>query len=227
MKTTTRSIQKIIEEQVQRWQFMKTERKIDEEVISVVTISREPGSGGSILAEKLAEKLSYNIFHRELMQKMAESANISSRMLETLDEKGLSVLEDWIASLVNERHLWPDQYLKHLLKIIGTIGKHGKAVIIGRGANFIIPSGKRLSIRVISPLKVRVKNVCSDSGISPDEAERHIIRADADRKAFIRKYFNADITSPNHYDIVINTGALSIDAVVQAIYGALQTRHEL
>ena len=71
----------------------------------------------------------------EFIHDMAESARVSVRLLETLDEKGVSVLEEWISSLVDKRHLWPDRYLQHLMKIIGTIGKHGRAVIVGRGAN--------------------------------------------------------------------------------------------
>ena len=73
---------------------------------------------------------------------MAESAHVSVQLLETLDEKGATMLEEWISSLVDSRHLWPDQYLQHLMKIIGTIGKHGRAVVVGRGANFVLPPEK-------------------------------------------------------------------------------------
>jgi siderophore synthetase component len=121
MKTKTRSIEQIIEEQVRRWQITRTEEKKEEEPISVVTFSREHGSGGDILAERLAEKLGYELFHQEVLHNMAESARVSVQFLETLDEKGVSVLEEWISSLVDRRHLWPDQYLQHLMKIIGTI----------------------------------------------------------------------------------------------------------
>ena len=57
---------------------------------------------------------------------MARRAEISKQMLATLDERGLSILEDWISSLVYDRHLWPDQYLQHLMNVVGTIGKHGR-----------------------------------------------------------------------------------------------------
>ena len=65
MKTKTRSIEQIIEEQVRRWQIMRTEEKKEEERISVVTFSRERGSGGDILAERLAEKLGLDCFTRK------------------------------------------------------------------------------------------------------------------------------------------------------------------
>ena len=221
MKTKTRSVEQIIEEQVRRWQIMRAEKKKEEERISVVTLSREHGSEGDIFAERIAEKLGYDLFHQEVIHNMAESAGTSVRLLETLDEKGISVLEDWISSLVDRRHLWPDQYLQHLMKIIGTIGRHGRVVIIGRGANFVLPADKRLSIRVIAPLEERIRNVSKELGITVEEARLRVIKIESDRRAFIRKYFNADIRDPLNYDLVINTGNLSLDHAMSTINGVL------
>ena len=89
---------------------------------SVVTISREAGSQGTLVAERLAEKLGYELFHQEVVHEMAEDIKVSVRFVETLDERGLNTLENLIVSLVDERYLWPDQYMKHLMKVIGTIG---------------------------------------------------------------------------------------------------------
>ena len=221
MKTKTRSTEQIIEEQVRRWQIIQKEEKKEKERISVITISREPGSGGNILAERLSEKLDFDLFYQEFIHDMAESAQVSVRLLETLDEKGVSVLEEWISSLVDRHHLWPDRYLQHLMKIIGTIGKHGRAVIVGRGANFVLPTDKRLSIRVIAPLETRLKNVSQAYDVSVENVKPRVLKTESDRKAFIKKYFNNDITNPLNYDLIINTGVLSIDDAANAVKGAL------
>ena len=221
MKTKTRSTEQIVEEQVKRWQIIAKEEKKEKERISVITISREPGSGGNILAKRLSEQLGFDLFYQEFIHNMAESAQVSVRLLETLDEKGVSVLEEWISSLVDKRHLWPDRYLQHLMKIIGTIGKHGRAVIVGRGANFVLPYDKRLSIRVIAPLETRLKNVSQAYDVSVEDAKPRILKTESDRKAFVKKYFNDDITNPLNYDLIINTGILSIDDAANAVKGAL------
>ncbi|UCH23993.1 MAG: cytidylate kinase family protein [Deltaproteobacteria bacterium] len=44
---------------------------------------------------------------------------------------------------------------------VSTIGKHGRAIIGGRGANFILPSESRFSVRVVAPFEVRVENVAN------------------------------------------------------------------
>ena len=221
MRVKARSIEQIIEEQVRRWQITRTEEKKKDERISVITISREAGSGGNILAKRLSDQLEFDLFYQEFIHNMAESANLSVRLIETLDEKGASVLEEWISSIVDKRHLWPDRYLQHLMKIIGTIGKHGRAVIVGRGANFVLPPEQRLSVRVIAPLKKRLRNVSQKFSVSVDEARPRVLKTDSDRKAFIKKYFNDDIRHPLNYDLIINTGTLSFDDAVNSVSGTL------
>ncbi len=216
-----KTILRIIEEQVQRWQIMQKETKEEKEGVSIVTVSREPGSGGRIVAAKLAEKLGIDIFHQEVINEIAKSADVSEKLLETLDERGLSILEDWISSLVYDRHLWPDEYLQHLMKVMGTIGKHGRAVIVGRGANFVLPPEKRFSIRIVAPQLWRIQNVSKEFDISLEEAKRRVMRTESDRRAFIRKYFNSDIADPTNYDLVINTATLNVDDAVKVISSAL------
>jgi len=142
-------------------------------------------------------------------------------LLATLDERGLSILEDWISSLVYDRHLWPDQYLRHLMNVIGTIGKHGRAVVVGRGANFVLPLEQRFRVRVTASQRLRIENVARDYNLSPEEAKRRVIKTESDRKAFIRKYFNADIANPTNYDLIINTETLTVDNAVDVIGAAL------
>lgn len=217
MRAKNRSIEQIIEEQVRKWQFSKAEPKPEAPFRPIVTISREPGSGGNVIGERLARRLDLDLFHQEMIHAMAKSAKVSSRLLETLDEKGLSVLDDWMAYLVDFRHMWPDQYLKHLMKVIGAIGRHGGAVLIGRGANFILPPERRFSIRVIAPFAVRAANVARNHQVTEKEARQRITKTDSQRRAFIRKYFNASIADPFNYDMVLNTGSASIDGAVEAI----------
>ncbi len=216
-----KTIPRIVEEQIHRWQIIGAEQKEEKAAVSVVTISRDPGSGGRIVGQRLAAKLGFDIFHREILHEMAKSADVSQHLLETLDEKGLSILEDWISSLVYDRHLWPDEYLQILMKVIGTIGRHGRAVIIGRGANFILPADRQFRVRITAPRKLRIANVVRDFNISEEEAERRIIRTESDRKAFVRKYFNAGIADAMNYDLILNTGTLSLDNAVDVISAAL------
>ena len=76
-------------------------------------------------------------------------------------------------------------------------------------------------MRITAPQKLRIQNVARDFNLSEDAAKRRIIKTESNRKAFIRKYFNADIADPNNYDLVINTEKLSISNVTDLIAAAL------
>jgi cytidylate kinase len=216
MKTKSRSIQQIIEDQFKKWSLQAFEEK-EKGPLPVVTISREPGSGGEIIAKTLAEKLDFDLFHQEVIHEMAQSANVSRTLFETLDEKGLNTLENWISSLVDDRHLWPDQYLQHLMKVVGAIGKHGRAVIVGRGANFLLPPKGLFRVRVIAPMEERIRHVVEHFKVTREQAKRRIVQTESDRRAFIRKYFHVDIADPQYYDLIVNTGTFTLDKATTTI----------
>jgi cytidylate kinase len=219
-----RSIQQIVEEQVQKWNYSQHEQEPTEKPNLVVTVSREPGSGGKLIASGIAEQMNFDLFHQEVIHEMADSAHVSRQLLETLDEKGLSFLDDWIASFVDLHHLWPDEYLHHLLKVITTIGKHGRAVLVGRGANFVLPQKDIFRLRVIAPLEFRAQKVAQEYDISPDEAKHRVIQTESERRAFIHKYFHQDIAAPENYDLLINTGTLTLQEAVEGVCAILRLR---
>jgi len=135
-------------------------------------------------------------------------------------------MEEYITALVHQRHLWPDQYLRHLLKVIGTIGKHGQAVVIGRGANFVLSPEKALRVRIVAPFNSRAMHVAKQFGVPIHEAERRITHTDSNRKSFVRKYFNADIAAPLNYDLIINTSVVGLDEAAAMVCAAIGHRRK-
>jgi cytidylate kinase len=220
-----RSIEQIVDEQVKKWGFSQKEKPVQTSTVNMVTISREPGSGGKLIAKGIAECLQYDLFHQEMIHEMALSAKVSARVLESLDEKGLSMLEDWIAAVVNQQHLWPDEYLQHLLKVVSAIGRHGNAVLVGRGANFILPLEKTFRIRIIAPSAFRAQKVAEQFDISLKEAERRILNTESNRRAFVRKYFHKEIADPIHYDLVINTAKMGLEEAVDGVWHILKFKN--
>jgi len=192
----------------------------------VITISREPGSGGSEIARRLAKALDMDLIGAQIIQHVADSAKMSRKVIESLDEKEVSFRDTLLASLFGEYRPWPGEYLQHLTRVIGTIGVFGNTIIVGRGASHILPREKAFKVRIIAPLEYRVKYFMEDRGYSKTEAEQYVVKTENNRKAFVRKYFNADVADPKHYDIVINTGGMSLEAATQAIIAAFKKRIE-
>ncbi|MBN1945410.1 MAG: cytidylate kinase-like family protein [Bradymonadales bacterium] len=221
IKATTRSIQQILEEQIAKWQVLEKSREGKKEPkLKVITVSRQPGSGGSLIAASIGNALNLKLYHRELTAWVAERAQMDQMTVESMDEKEHSIIESWIAALTREKHLWPEEYLRHLKKIVHEIASKEGGIIVGRGANFILPEATCLSVRFIAPIEDRIANVSKLAGVQPKEAEQRILRREAHRKAFIKRYYKRDINDPTNYDLNINTKNLTLDAAVQMVSAA-------
>jgi cytidylate kinase len=134
-----------------------------------------------MVASQLVEQLNLDMFGSKIIDEVAKSANMSERVIRTLDELA--------HALEKERHLWDYEYLSHLITVIATIGKHDRAVILGRGANFILQPDKTLKVRIVAPLEMRVKNISREFGVPEEDARRCVINAESDRMAFCEKVF--------------------------------------
>lgn len=222
-KNVNTSLETLIEKQIRKWEI-EQRKKYKNPIRPVITLSRLPGSLGGDLARKLAADLQIDLYDQQIVEEIARNANVSRKIVESLDEQDRSALDDWISAL-GEDHMWSYEYLGQLTKVICAIGTHGYAIIIGRGASYILPKEVSLRVLVVSPLETRVNNVMRKYGVTEAEARRNIMRAEAERRAFIRKYFQADLSEPVNYDLVINTENTDIELAARIIKEVFNSRH--
>jgi cytidylate kinase len=220
-----RSVEQIIEEQIKRWEAARRDKEKTQTSFPIITVSRQAGSGGHVLAQRLAKDLGLDLFDKEIIQTIAENAHTRTSVVRTLDERGISAIESMIGAITDGQHLWRSEYLEELVRVIGTIGKHGHAVILGRGANFILPQEDVLRVRTVSPMEVRIKNIAEWLNLSLSEAKAQVLKTESDRRAFIMKYFYAEIDDPVNNDLIINTKNTSIDAAIDIVKTALRFKH--
>lgn len=215
-----RSEDVMVEDQLAKWRAPAPKPTKDETpamTVPVIAISRETGCGATQIAQKLADTLKMDLMGSRIIQMVAESTEMSEKVVCSLDEKEITKRDEWLSALFDRRNLWPDQYLQHLTKVIGTIGRHGNAVILGRGATFILPHEETFNVRIIAPWETRIENCLRTTR---EEAQRYLANTDSSREAFVRKYFNADVRDPAYYDLVLNMRGFSVESAVKAIIAA-------
>lgn len=189
--------------------------------VPVIAVSMQPGSGGYEIARRLAERLDFAFFDKEILRPMATCNNVKPHVLEMVEKHRMTGLEDLISSLLQKEYVHPDQYLRYLKEFVSVLGRVGKSVIVGRGVNFILPKSERFAVRIIAPLETRIKNVAFAFGVSLEEAKSRIKNRAAKRQSFVRENFHAEIEDPLHYDLVINTSRLDTESAVDAIVGTI------
>jgi cytidylate kinase len=223
---------RMVQQQVDKWRklfdrAMRQGLKIESfKGGPILTVSREPGAGGSDISRRLAKALGLDLIGGQIIQHVADSAKMSRRVIETLDEREVTFRETLLSSLFGENRPWPGEYLQHLVRVIGTIGIFGNVIIVGRGANFVLPKDRAFKVRIIAPMELRVKYFMEDRGYTKAEAEQFVVKKENNRKAFVRKYFNADIADPAHYDMIVNTEKITMAAATEAIIVAFHQRRK-
>ena len=227
MKLVARTLDRLVDEQLSKW---RTQRSAHEKAMAeekpkpVLTMSIDPGSGGVEIAKRLAPLLGMDLLGSEIIQRIAESAEKSEEAVHSLDEKETSKLNSWLTSLFASQHLTPDEYLRHLTRVIGTVGKLGNAILMGRGAQYILPRETTFRVRIIAPLDVRIEKASRTTGTTRKDAEDFVLKMEYDRRSFVEQYFHRDVTNPLDYDLVVNTENLSIDAAVSIIQTAIKAK---
>jgi len=201
----------MVDFQLERWREEHSLKRM------TITISRLTGSGGSEIARILANELRMDLVGGEIINKVAQSAKMSEKVVRSLDEKDISRLDSFIDSMFASRHLSPESFLVHLTRVVLTIGEHGNTILMGRGAQYILPKDKVFRVRIIAPRELRVKKIMNDRQLSKGEAEKYIDERDSNRKGFVKKYFKANVDDPDNYDLIINTEKLGIEGSVASI----------
>lgn len=209
----------IVQAQLEKWQ-----RDGIQQNEFVITISRQAGAGGSEIARVLAQKTKMDLMAGQIIQRVAESSKMSAKVIESLDEKSVSAMESWVKSIFSSQRPSPNEYLGHLSRVMATIGKHGNAIIVGRGANYILPPQTTFRVKIIAPMEYRIESMMRIRNLSREESKKYIEKRDAERIAFVRTYFQTDWleVNPLSFDMVINTEKVGIDGAVAAILVSFQ-----
>lgn len=199
--------------QTEEWRKSAAEKK---SVVSrFITISRQFGCGAFPLVEAIADELMkqnpgvhWAVYDRQLIKKIADDHKLSEEVVSTLGKKKQSELDEAVLGLL--KNFTPElKIYKSTVATIRALAAHGNVIIIGRGGAILtkdMPGG--LHIRLIAPLEWRVERVMQIFALDKSEAKKYIMKMDAEREAYIKKYLLADITDPLHYHVIFNNSSI-------------------
>jgi cytidylate kinase len=227
-----RGFAQAVETQMRRWEMSRQvearhraqEAAADLERPLTVAISRECGARGAAIARNVAERLSWQVYDHELMAYMANQMHVRESLLDSLDEKTVGWSREWLNIVLDQEALDQESFIVHLTRVVLAIGLHGEAIIVGRGANFILPADRCVSVRIIAPLAERVAYISQRERLTTAEAQKRLRETDRDRSGFIEEYFHKDLADPHHYDLVLDSSALGEEASARLIVQAMEAK---
>lgn len=222
MDRTPRSVNAIVESQVQRWLAERPRKHASSRPPPVITVSREFGARGAALARLVADRLGFSYWNRELLAAIAAHARVDPAAMAPFDEHHPSALVDTVRGLMPEggsATTSPTQadYARELRAVVAEITARGGAVLVGRGVGFLVDPTRALRVRVVSPLPQRIQELARREGVTAAEARAIIDDADRDRRAYVRDLFGREADDVASYDLWLSTGGLSLEAGADVI----------
>ena len=226
----SRGIEQLVERQVLRWleeqrvSLLPPEPRVEAPLRPVICVSRQFGALGGEVGREVAEKLGFAFYGQELVDEIAKQAHVRRKVVESLDERAQHGIRRWVDELMVVRQFRPSDYLTNLSNVVMTLGRHGRSVVIGRGAHLILDPGSTLRLRCYAPLAWRIECVAERYRLNATLAEEMIQRVDGEREAFYRAHFNVDVSEPEHFDLMLNVSTMSLEACAQVVVDAFEAR---
>jgi len=215
---------KYIEQAVAKYESELKHRRIKAEVKGpkrLITISRQAGSGGRQIAEKIGEKLGIMVWGREILDVLAghSGGDYQARLFEALDERTKGVIETLIGDFFGQI---PSQTYHHLLpKAILTIAQND-AIFVGRGVNLILPEAFRVSVKASN--ETRIRHLGTYNNMDRKTAENRIKEADRQSDGFMKelaKTINVKYYK-DEYDLGICMDRIGIDEAASTVLHAFE-----
>ncbi|MBI2943145.1 MAG: cytidylate kinase-like family protein [Candidatus Wallbacteria bacterium] len=189
-----------------------------------VTISRDFGCGALVVAAILSEKLGWQVYDREIIDEVAQESRLRRSVVESHDER----VQNWIVEYVNNLtfmgELSESDFFHHFVRVVTALGTHGKAILVGRGTNFVLPADRGVRVRLVAPFEMRARWVAHRNALDLDEARRFVSKTDADRAEFVRRHFHRDVADASAYDRIFDVSQINHDAVAGAIVEMLERK---
>jgi cytidylate kinase len=226
-KTSSERMAEVVARARRRWQMQQRIPEPAETLVPpaprafTVAISREAGANGSAVGHLLGERLGWPVYDYELVERIAGDMGLRSELLESVDEKHMSWLEECVESFSSKRSVTESAYVRHLVQTLITLALHGECILVGRGANVVAPPETTLRVRLVAPLRERIATVQKRRNLSFEEAQRWVEKTDHARAVFIKDHFHKQVDDPQLHDLVLNTSRFSLEACAEIIIDAL------
>ena len=168
--------------------------------MTIVAISRELGSGGTTIAAAVAKALNFDYVDREIVLRAARVHEVPEEKIADVDERRLSLWERFD----EEKR----RYLIFIESAYFSFAEKGNVVTAGRGGPFFLRDvSHALKVRIMAPFEIRVRRVMEQETLDHRAATARVRDYDRELSGRIDYLFGLDWTLPDHYDLVINTGA--------------------
>lgn len=202
-------------------------------MFKVITVEREYGAGGSLVAAELAKHKGWQLLDKQLTCEIAKLAAVDDKVVARHEEKCDPLMHRlakvfWRGSyeralpVADDKMIDADMVVEFARRVIEKKGEEGNCVIVGRGAPWFLRS-RRDTFRVFiyGSREEKIRRMVRLK-LDEKEAIEMVDTIDRERAAFIRKYFNAEWPVGWLYHMMLNSDS-GIEVVTQTILATMNS----
>jgi cytidylate kinase len=202
---------------------------VQEDLMAVITISRQFGAGGLTLGKMVAEKFGYTFADTDIIKMVAEMANVSTNFVETVEKEAGGKFSKFISRTVSKPlvgrilkdekgYIDEEIYLDYLVLIIAQMADDGDVVILGRGSQYILNDHPdAYHVLLIDTFENRVRFMQKNYDLSQSRAVQLVKNEDKRRMNLYRKLGKSDYDRPELYHLVLNMSKVDLKIALQLV----------
>ena len=202
-----------------------------------ISISREFGCIANSIARKLSIELTkqkqskrktqkWKWINKEILIESAKALELESSKIEYVFlSQQKSAIDEFFSAMTKKYFKSDRQIRKTITNIIRSILFDGNVIIVGRGGvSFKDEIPRSIHIKLIAPFDWRVKNISENYKMETTEAQKHIIKVDAERKQLIDNFFQKE-TDNSIFDLIFNRKTIPEDQIIKTIIEASKIKN--
>ncbi len=194
---------------------------------NIITIGRQPGSGGRLIAARLSEMLGYKVYDKNLLNIASRESGLSREFFEKFDEKAsFSIFGSWFGihdnvtdEIYSGSYLSNESLFQIQSSVIRKIAEKESAIFLGRCADYVLSDHPGvLSVFVTAYLPDRIKRMSEYKDINEQKAREWVVRSDKKRRSYYNYFSNKEWGHASAYNLCINTSEFGIEKATELIY---------
>ncbi len=206
--------------------------------MAVITIARHFGAGGRTLGEMIANKLGFDFYDSEVIQRVSTQAKVSVDTVDEMEKYAGGMFKKFLSDIVpkslkdliisgKQDAIDEEIYVDILKRIINEIADDGDAVIIGRGSQYILKDRYDVfHLLITADEQDRIRFLEDKYQVTHDQAVRVVTRDDKRRANLYQKFGETDYDQPERYHLVLNTTKLDFETARDLAVALIQSDKE-
>ena len=192
----------------------------------IIAIGREFGSGGHLVAKKLAEHYNIPLYSKELLDEVAKDGRYSKEVLERFDEKPMNFAFIPVPAGGTTISLEQDIAIRQFNFIRKKANEEKESfVIVGRCAEEILSDNPNMiSAFILGDKDTKTKRVMEREGVDEKTALNMMKKMDKMRKVYHNFYCESKWGDSITYDICIKIGKVDVDKATDMIIKYIDSR---